>query len=234
MEPVSGSGIDRVWTAHGLRPVLSRAVGMATLGVQLLALPALAEVPSYIQADPADATKAFGKQVTDKIFSNAYSSMREKAVLHSAKSIAGYDCPADPTVALMLVSPYPIKAGTTAWIERYVVMCQPPTQRNFLMIIDKGEREPRVIEMLPGESAADPLLQRDAMMGAMGALITVEPKGCEKKEITDTAVVGAAPNGRDPWTERWTFDTCGKKAAVDVSFTPVAGGGTNWNAAAVK
>ena len=68
----------------------------------------------------------------------------------------------------------------------------------------------------------------------LGRIITVEPKGCEKKEITDTTVVGAAPNGRDPWTERWTFDTCGKKAAVDVSFTPVAGGGTNWNATAVK
>jgi hypothetical protein len=204
------------------------------LGAAALALPAVAEVPPYIQADPAAATKAFGKQTADKIFSDSYSSVREQAVLQSAKSVPGYDCPADPSVALLQINPYPIKPGTVAWIEQYLVMCQPPTQRNFLMILEKGERAPRAIDMLPGESAADPLLQRDAMLGALGALVTIEPKGCEKKQPTNTAVVGSPPNGRDPWTERWTFDMCGKKGAVDVTFTPVASGGTNWNATAVK
>jgi hypothetical protein len=216
--------------------LFKRICRSAVLGALAMALaaPARAEVPAYIQADPTAVTKAFGKPMADKIFSDAYTQIRQQAVLHSAKSTPGYDCPADPPVGLFSVNPYPIKPGTTAWIEHYVVVCEPRTQRNFLMILDKGEREPRVIEMLPGASAADPLLQRDAMMGAVGALVTVEPKGCEQKQITDTAVVDGQPNGRDPWTERWSFDLCGKKAAVDVSFTPVASGGTNWNATAVK
>src|SRR5262245_56296069 len=90
-----------------------------------LAAPAWAEVPAYIQADPTAVTKAFGKATADKIFSDAYTSVRQQAVLHSAKSTPGYGCPADPPVGLFSVNPYPIKPGTTAWIEHYVVECEP-------------------------------------------------------------------------------------------------------------
>ena len=57
------------------------------LGVlTLVAVPsALAQVPPYIQADPAAVTKALGKQAADKIFSEAYTPMRQQAVLQSVK-----------------------------------------------------------------------------------------------------------------------------------------------------
>jgi hypothetical protein len=193
---------------------------------------ALAEVPPYIQADPAAVTNAFGKQVADKIFSEAYTKARQRAVLQSVKSIPGYDCPADPPIALVAVNPYPITPGTLAWIEQYTVACKPPTQRNFLMILDKDQ--PRVIDMLPGGSAADPLLQRDAMQGALAALIPATPADCKRPVATDTSVTGSPPNGRDPWVERWTFDLCGKKAALDVTFTPSPNGGTDWSTTLAK
>ena len=129
---------------------------------------ALAQVAPYIQADPAAVTKTFGKQTADKIFSDAYTPVRQRAVLQSVKSIPGYDCPPDPPITLGLLNPYPINPGTVSWIEHYVVMCKPPTQRSFLMILDKDQL--RTVAMLPGESAADPLLQRDAMQGALAAL----------------------------------------------------------------
>ena len=36
-------------------------------------------VPAYIKADPAAVTKAFGKPLADKIFSDAYTSVRRQA-----------------------------------------------------------------------------------------------------------------------------------------------------------
>jgi hypothetical protein len=207
-----------------------------SLGVLALALlataPVHAQLPPYIEADPAAVTKAFGKQIADKIFSGAYTPRRQRAVLQSVKAIPGYDCPADPPIVLGLVSPYPIKPGTVSWVEHYVVMCQPRAQRNFLMIVDQDKL--RVIDMLPGESAADPLLQRDAMQGAQAALIPVTPEDCKRLVPTDTSIVGSPPNGRDAWVERWTFDVCGKKAALDMTFTPSPNGGTDWSTTLVK
>ena len=206
------------------------------LGALILALvgapPAVAEVPPYIQADPAAVTKAFGKQAADRIFSEAYTPVRQQAVLQSVKSIPGHDCPADPPITLGLVDPYPIKPGTMSWIEHYVVKCKPPTQHSFLMILDKDR--PRAVEMLPGASAADPLLQRDAMQGALAALIPATPEGCKHPVATDTSVTGSPPNGRDPWVERWTFDLCGKKATLDMTFTPSPNGGTDWSTTLAK
>ena len=193
---------------------------------------ALAQVAPYIQADPAAVTKAFGKQTADKIFSDAYTPVRQRAVLQSVESIPGYDCPADPPITLGLLNPYPINPGTVSWIEHYVVMCKPPTQRSFLMVLDKDQL--RTVAMLPGESAADPLLQRDAMQGALAALIPATPKDCEHTVATDTSITGSPPNGRDPWVERWTFDLCGKKAALDVTFTPSPNGGTDWSTTLAK
>ncbi|MBV9234435.1 MAG: hypothetical protein JOZ94_01250 [Xanthobacteraceae bacterium] len=40
--------------------------------------------PAYIKADPAAVTKAFGKQLADKIFSDAYTSVRRQAIGRSA------------------------------------------------------------------------------------------------------------------------------------------------------
>ncbi|HEY7972267.1 MAG TPA: hypothetical protein VID96_05030, partial [Xanthobacteraceae bacterium] len=103
---------------------------------------------------------------------------------------------------------------------------------SFLMILDKDQL--RTVAMLPGESAADPLLQRDAMQGALAALIPATPKDCKHTVATDTSVTGSPPNGRDPWVERWTFDLCGKKAALDVTFTPSPNGGTDWSTTLAK
>jgi len=79
--------------------VSGRSVCLGALILALVGAPrAAAEVPPYIQADPAAVTKAFGKQAADKIFSEAYTPVRQQVVLQSVKSIPGYDCPADPPI----------------------------------------------------------------------------------------------------------------------------------------
>ena len=127
---------------------LRRMVGPCGAVLFLCAGAASAQTPAYITAKPDSVARAFGNDVARKIFSNAYTPARQQAVLRSQKTIPGFDCPADPQIALAEVIPFPVKQGTPSWIERYVVGCTPRTMRNFLLVLE-GE-QPRVIELLPG------------------------------------------------------------------------------------
>ncbi len=189
-------------------------------------------VPAYIKANPTAVTKAFGKQLADKIFSDAYTSVRRQAVERSAKSIPGYQCSSDPQIVLTEVDPNATQGGTVSWIEQFALLCEPRAQRNFLMILSGDNL--RAIEMLPGTSAADPLLQHDAMPSVMLVLNAASPKECQHPVATDSKITGPPPTGGKPWRERWTFDACGKKAEVEINFTPSPNGGTDWAASPVK
>ena len=193
--------------------------------------PALAQTPSYITAKPDAAVRAFGNDTARKIFSNVYTPVRQQAVLRSQKTIPGFDCPSDPQVVLADVIPYPIKSSVVSWIERYVVDCTPRTMRNFLLILE-GE-QPHVVDLLPGTTNADPLLQRDALQGASAFAGAVTPQGCDRRVVTETRLISKIERGA-PWQERWFYDLCGTKVEVEMTFTPSERSGTAWGAKLIK
>jgi hypothetical protein len=207
---------------------LCLAVAAAVLAA-VLAAPARAQVPGYIQADREPVAKAFGKEVADRIFSTAYTPMRQQVVTRSAKFIPGYVCPEDVKISLHHVTPWPIKPGAVSWIERYTVVCTPAALRNFLAIV---EGEARMIEMLPGQTLADPALQRDSLVGVKASAAAANPKDCNRSIVTDTKVTTPMSGGL--WEERWSLDQCGVKADVEVTFTASARGGTDWSVKLVK
>jgi hypothetical protein len=188
------------------------------------------QVPGYITAKPDVVARAFGQNVAAKIFSDAYTPIRQQAIVRSQKSLPGFQCPADPQIALPVIIPYPVKPGAISWIERYVVACNPRTVRNFLLMLE-GE-QPRVMELVPGETNADPLLQRDVLQGAAAATASVRPATCDKTYVIDTHVTKPA-DGAGVWGERWTYDLCGTKAQTDMTFTPT-NRGTTWGAKIVQ
>ena len=104
--------------------IILSATLMVGIGVGLYAqapAPAPApvqQVPGYITAKPDAVVRAFGQGVASKIFSDAYTNVREQAILRSQKSVPGFQCPADPQIALPLIIPYPVKPGAVSWIER--------------------------------------------------------------------------------------------------------------------
>ena len=51
------------------------------------------QVPGYITAKPDAVVRAFGQGVASKIFSDAYTNVREQAILRSQKSVPGFQCP---------------------------------------------------------------------------------------------------------------------------------------------
>lgn len=90
--------------------------------------------------------------------------------------------------------------------------------------------------LLPGSTAADPLLQRDGTLYAKLAMETdtSKPAGCKDIRIVDTTfgaygpAASAVRPGAEPrsWNETWTVNACGTVAMVAISFLPNATGTT--------
>lgn len=203
------------------------AAGWIVLAIQ----PAAAQTPGYITAKPDAMLRVFGKDTAGRVFSGAYTPVRLQAVLRSQKTIPGFECPAEPKIALAEIIPYPIKAGVVSWIERFFVACTPSTVRNFLLVLEN--QQPTVVELLPGTTNADPRLQRDASLGAGAAVANKVPQGCERRFVTETKLVSKLERGV-PWQERWHYDLCGAKAEVEMTFTPSEASGTTWAAKLIE
>lgn len=187
--------------------------------------------PAYIHAKPAPIAQAFGRDIAKKIFSHAYTPVRQLALGRSAREIPGYECPVDPAAALTDIVPFPVKPATTSWVESYVVGCKPRTKRNFLVMIE--EDKPQIAELLPGLTVTDPLLQRDAVTGARAFVDVLKPEGCEKMVFADTRLAEPLSGAGKPWVEVWTFNQCGTMGSVEMTFTP-SPDGTKWTAKLVK
>ncbi len=84
--------------------------------------------------------------------------------------------------------------------------------------------------LAPGDTTADPTLQRDASQHAFTAALTHVP-GCRQAYLDDTRFVSrTAPARPDPrltgpvTLEHWTVIACGTPVVVDVQFLPVGHG----------
>ena len=188
-------------------------------------------VPDVSRADQTAIKRAYGEKIAAMIFSDGLAKLRAEKLKESGAKIPGYDCKGDRMSAMYEALPFPIQKDVFSWVERYLVDCEPRAQRNLMIIVENDHA--RAIELLPGETKADPRLQRDAI-GAAKAMAAGENPGCERSWTTDTRAVEPYKDGKTPWTERWSFDLCGKKAVVEMSFLPTPGAGTSYTAKLVK
>lgn len=189
-------------------------------------------VPDVSRADQTLIKRAFGDKVAEKIFSNDLGALRADMLKKSGQNIPGYNCNGDRLSALIEALPYPIKPGVYSWVERYLVDCEPRTRRNLMVIVEDDHA--RAIELLPGKTKADPRLQRDALAAAKAMAVAENPQGCERSWTTDTREIEPYKDGKTPWVEQWTFDLCGNKAVVEMSFLPGGASGTSYTAKLVK
>jgi hypothetical protein len=189
-------------------------------------------IPDVSRADQTAIKRAYGEKIAAKIFSNDLAELRADMLKKSGANIPGYDCKGDRLSALYEALPFPIKQDVFSWVERYLVDCSPRAQRNLMIIVENDHT--RAIELLPGETKADPRLQRDAIGAAKAMALAENPAGCERSWATDTRAVEPYKDAHTPWTERWTFDLCGKTAVVEISFLPGGASGTSYTAKLVK
>ena len=189
-------------------------------------------IPDVSRADQTAIKRAYGEKVAAKIFSNDLGALRADMLKKSGANIPGYDCKGDRVSAMYEALPFPIQKNVFTWVERYLVDCEPRAQRNLMIIVENDHA--RAIELLPGETKADPRLQRDAIGAAKAMAAAENPQGCERSWTTDTRAVEPYKDAKTPWTERWSFDFCGKKAVVEMSFLPSPNAGTNYTAKLIK
>ncbi|HLL28249.1 MAG TPA: hypothetical protein VKT73_11470 [Xanthobacteraceae bacterium] len=188
--------------------------------------------PDVSRADRGPITRAYGAKIASRVFSGEFAATRADALRKSGANIPGYDCKGARLSALIEALPYPVSPQSISWVERYLVDCEPRARRNLMLFLE--DEKSRAIELLPGETKADPRLQRDSIRVAKVAASTANPPGCEKSWVTDTREIEPYKDGNTPWSESWKFDLCGKRAEVEMSFTPAAGAGTSFSAKLMK
>ena len=135
-------------------------------------------IPDVSRADQTAIKRAYGEKVAAKIFSNDLGALRADMLKKSGANIPGYDCKGDRVSAMYEALPFPIQKDVFSWVERYLVDCEPRAQRNLMIIVENDHA--RAIELLPGETKADPRLQRDAIGAAKAMAAAENPQGCER------------------------------------------------------
>lgn len=107
--------------------------------------------------------------------------------------------------------------------------CGAPIKLNVMTVV----REPNVLVsgvLAPGDTQADPTLQKDASRYVFIAALAKAP-GCQQAHIEDTKVVRKeAPDDArltgPVLVENWTVIACGRNVIVEVKFLPTANGTT--------
>ena len=188
--------------------------------------------PDVSRADRGPIMRAYGGKIAARVFSDEFAATRADALRKSGANIPGFDCKGDRLSALIEALPYPVSPQSISWVERYLVDCEPRTRRNLMLFLENEKS--RAIELLPGETKADPRLQRDSIRAAKVAVAGANPPGCDKSWVTDTREIEPYKDGNTPWSERWKFDLCGKNAEVEMSFTPAADAGTSFSSKLIK
>lgn len=140
-----------------------------------------------LRADPRPFTQVYGAELAGRVFSDRLAAVRRSGIAASLARVPGLACPERPGVVLAAVFPWRGMGNRRAWIERFEIACRPAAVRNFL-IFEEGEGLRRV-ELAPGRSNADPLLQRDLLPGLVAATVRTRPEGCSAAPVvTDVAI----------------------------------------------
>lgn len=107
------------------------------------------------------------------------------------------------------------------WMESVdMLVCGERKKTRYFVMAQNGA-EPRMLLMLPGDSKADPMLQRDAMMYALIAVASDEKtKACNKRPNVVTTKYQSRDDKSGAWVEDWTVDVCGSEKVVVMTFQP--------------
>ncbi len=104
-------------------------------------------------------------------------------------------------------------------------LCGKTVTLNVFAIVTPNSQVRRVV-LLPGDSLADPQLQRDAAPAALQVAATTNP-ACKTPVIENTRV--ATPKTATGWVETWDVGVCERAVPVDVRFT-IGADGTDYAA----
>jgi hypothetical protein len=97
-------------------------------------------------------------------------------------------------------------------------------------LLYRADEGPKVV---PGNTVATPLLQRDTLT-IIDVIDGAEDTTCVKRTVVNTETIKKPTRPDETGEERWTVDRCGKMIPYRVTFTPSTGGGTDIRVIQVK
>ena len=124
------------------------------------------------------------------------------------------------------------------WTERFEMTRCGETVTYNAMTSAQRAGPPRTVPLLPGMTAADPILMRDVLEMLRVAVATEVAAECLKPRVANTQIVNeerdvSMPDGTiSPLVriERWTGDACGSPFASEIQFiSDPRGGGTTFS-----
>ena len=159
----------------------------------------------------------------------ADAAQQERLGLEAARrSAVELGCPPAPPAADGRTDMTAHSSGLMTALLHFTV---PGCARQNVLVMQAPNQPLRAMAMLPGSTAADPTLQRDALRPALG-LAAARLNNCNAPRITDTRITqpGRIAQGRivSAWTEEWVASGCGATTRIQVTLTPSAQGGTDY------
>lgn len=193
--------------------------GFALLCFCLLASFAMTAVasPAYITAKPRELTEAYGKKISDAVFSDNLSVLRQQSVAKATRVSPGLKCASSPQFILYDLYPVKVEKYKVAWIERYSVKCNRNVRRSLLMVLDGSNV--KAISMIPGNTLADHVLQTDAARIVRTTISARHAKDCKSVAVVETDVPVRPSRQDTEWREVWAVYVCGKFYQAKVVFT---------------
>jgi len=118
------------------------------------------------------------------------------------------------------------------WLQRLRATGCGATGRLSVLTVAAAGQPIRRIALLPGDTFADPVLQRDGVRHA-DLVAAAANRGCERRQVVNTRFAGSQPDleamqadlratGRmtRPWIEAWQLSACGQPVMVRMQFIP--------------
>ena len=187
-------------------------------------------VPSYIEADRAQAEETLGGALANDVFSDRFTALRKRLIASSLRANPAAGCGAAPAFTLQIVVGIERSPEASAWQEYTSSDARWMCAGHFFCSMSPKDGM-KSVELAPGGTIADVTLQRDVLQGASVAAMIGRgtAAGCKRVQVRDTRVTSGTGLSKTPWTEAWTMDACGTSVDVEIKFTPSAQGGTDWS-----
>jgi hypothetical protein len=207
----------------GLKGDIVRAGGRTSIGYILFLMVAVAATPGAGAAQTAAPV-----QLQQLVAKPDYQASLARQFAHLPPDVFQH-CPGLVSKGSTVTVIQPVIFGSDGyptagmWEQRFPVSgCGNDTTINFFFV---GHPDGNVqsIVAAPGDTHADPVLQRDSFRYVLTAVHLVAP-ACTALHVRTTSFDGGDAGARGPWRETWTVAACGPTYRVPVTFTPDATG----------
>lgn len=218
---------------------------LAVILLTLVGAPAWAEEPAAGQPSGNDMQRLYQYVLTKsyQTLSDSTALMGEEKIRPGCKAIKIKGRTAMSVLERPEFAPEAEFPRKGVWMDHVLMESCGKSSRQNLLLIAQKEGAPRAVTMIPGDTMASPVLQRDVFMSVSMAFMV--QKKCQKGEVipinsvlppdqSSVVTKNGVKSIVGPWEEVWSLQGCGTQADYRVLMTPKPDGGTSFAASIIE